>query len=162
MRIAGFLYRAKVDAAKEVKKGLKVMEEVVSRIERDFVERMFNKFRVVVADLKERIQPLQCTFMEWVTREELQDVIEKFVDQLTDVNDTAVGSSKYKCLLCGKPRTHVSGMMLGLEESDDEGDCGHDVTPGRKIVRLRPCVASSQAQQRTPKRADYTPPRDVV
>ena len=107
MSIVGYLDRAKAETAKEIQNGLKVVDTIASKIDmkidRDFVERMFNKFRVVVADLKEKIQQIQCTFMGWVTREELQEVLEKFVDQLADVNDTAVGSSKYKCLLCGKP-----------------------------------------------------------
>ena len=166
MSIVGYLDRAKAETAKEIQNGLKVVDTIASKIDmkidRDFVERMFNKFRVVVADLKDKIQQIQCTFMGWVTREELQEVLEKFVDQLADVNDTAVGSSKYKCLLCGKPRTHISGMIVGPGPDDFDLDDLESVTDAaKKIVRPRTGISSSKMTRRIARRTPPQP-RDVV
>lgn len=168
MSIVGYLDRAKAETAKEIQNGLKVVDTIASKIDtkidRDFVERMFNKFRVVVADLKEKIQQVQCTFMGWVTREELQEVLEKFVDQLADVNDTAVGSSKYKCLLCGKPRTHISGMIVGPGPSVDDfeiDDLDSVTDAAKKLVRPKTGISSAKMTKRIPRRTPPQP-RDVV
>jgi hypothetical protein len=160
--LAGFLERARAETMKEVQNRLKVLDVVCSKIdgkiERDFVERMFNKFRVVITELKTKIEDVQATFMGWVTREELEQVLERFAESLAEVKDTAGGASKYKCLLCGQPRTHISGMLLGtgLGEGDDESQTEPEVKSTRPKSR-----AQSPALPR-PKRAATPIARDVV
>ncbi|KAH0795843.1 hypothetical protein GPJ56_000210 [Histomonas meleagridis] len=122
----GFLDRIKIEVQKEIKNGLKTIDTVITKIDqkidRDFVERMFNKFRVVIGELNEKIEQIQTTFLGWVTRDELQEALQLFAEQMKEVKDTAVGSSKYRCLLCGKPRTHVSGMIINGNSDDDEDE----------------------------------------
>lgn len=162
--IAGFLDRAKIEAQKEVANGLKVVDKISAQIEtkidREFVDKMFNKFRVVISELKDKIDAIQCTFMGWVTREELEQVLDKLVEQLQEVKDTAGGSSKFRCLLCGKPRTHISGMLVtnSMSELDDE-DEETEFKPKKPTMRSKSRISSPKIPKRS-----HTPtvPRDVV
>ncbi|OHS93355.1 hypothetical protein TRFO_40349 [Tritrichomonas foetus] len=163
--IAGFLERSKLETQKEVEKALKVVDQVSAKIEqkidREFVERLFNKFRVVVSDLKDKIDQIQCTFLGWVTREELEEVLERFVEQLQEVKDTAGASSKYKCLLCGRPRTHISGMIVNdMLKSDLDEEMMDSEPPVQQKVTKR---SGSRIQTpKTPKRSQNPMPRDVI
>ncbi|KAK8900102.1 hypothetical protein M9Y10_002425 [Tritrichomonas musculus] len=170
--VAGFLDRAKAETQKEIQNGLKVVDQISTKIDqkidRDFVERMFNKFRIIIADLKEKIDQIQSTFLGWVTREELQQVLEKFVDQLHEVKDTCGGSSKYKCLLCGRPRTHVSGMIVGdalannYGDEDDEVLSNYGEDKALKIKRKASTRLPSPTTPKNPKRCKTPVPRDVI
>jgi hypothetical protein len=160
--VSGYLERFRVEVLREVQLKLKVVDTVISKIDtkidRDFVERMFNKFRVVVGEVKSKVDQVQCTLMSWVTREELKEVLEKFAEQLAEVKDTAGAKSRYRCLLCGKPRTHLSGMIVGagLEEIDAE----------KPKKSARPATATPRVT--TPLEATRVvgtarpPPRDVI
>lgn len=114
------------EVQKEIQNGLKVVEKVQTqidnKIDRDFVERMFNKFRVVMSKLKEQLDQINCTFMGWVTREELEEVLEQYFATVREIHDTAGASSKFKCILCGRPRTHIAGMIVDENPSEDKMD----------------------------------------
>jgi hypothetical protein len=91
----------------------KVMSVLDQKIDRDFVERMFNKFRVMLSDINEKVDNIQCSFLEWVTRDELETVLQRFAGIVADVRDSAAArTSNYDCLLCGRPRSHVAGMVI--------------------------------------------------
>ncbi|OHT09477.1 hypothetical protein TRFO_04560 [Tritrichomonas foetus] len=110
---------AKRDIQKEADSLKKTVDIVVTqvdgKIDREFVERMFNKFRVALNEMNEKIDNLQCSFLEWVTRDELELVLQNFTKVIADVKDTAAVKSKYNCLLCGRPRQHLAGMMIKKE-----------------------------------------------
>lgn len=162
--ISGFLDRIKSETLKEVQSSLKVVDQATAKIDqkidREFVERMFNKFRIIISDLKEKIDQIQGTFLSWVTREELQEVLERFVEQLQEVKDTAGASSKYKCLLCGRPRTHISGMIVNnlFEDGDEETNLSENDTTRQSKKRARSRIQSPL----TPKRGHTPVPRDVI
>jgi hypothetical protein len=63
-------------------------------------------------DVNEKLENIQCSFLEWVTRYALEIVLEKFLSVVEDVNDVAGTNKKYSCLLCGKPKVHLAGMSL--------------------------------------------------
>ena len=113
---------AKKDFKEEQANLQKTVDQFVSqidtKIDREFVERMFNKFRNALNEMNEKIDNLQCSFLEWVTRDELEMVLNNFVKVISDVKDTAASKSKYNCLLCGRPRQHLAGMMVtGLKSN---------------------------------------------
>ena len=83
------------------------------KIDREFVERMFDKFREMMNAFKEEIDNMQASFLNWVTRDELEIVLRQFNDMIHDTENTAVSTSKYHCLLCGRPRQRVAGMING-------------------------------------------------
>jgi hypothetical protein len=113
-----------------------VLSKMDEKINRDFVERMFNKFRVMIGDINEKLENVQCSFLEWVTRDELELVLQKFVGVVRNVNDAAATKGKFNCLLCGRPREHLAGVSLlqgpplPTSRSDDGG--ARSKKPGRK------------------------------
>jgi hypothetical protein len=111
-----------------------VLTKIDGKIDREFVERMFNKFRVMLGDLNEKIANIQCSFLEWVTRDELELVLQKFLGIVRDVNDAAGTKVKYNCLLCGKPRAHLAGMsFVDMVPPEDE-----EAPKGRAVKRYPP------------------------
>ena len=142
--ISGFLDRAKAESQKEVANGLKVLNPVIAKIDtkidRDYVDRMYNKFRVIIKELKDKIDQMQTTFLGWVTREEMMEVLQNFVSELHEVKDTAVGQSKYRCLLCGKPRSHIAGMIITNPSISEEEDFHENVS--EQISRPRTSIKS--------------------
>jgi hypothetical protein len=159
LSIGGFLERVRVEVMKEVQSKLKVVDSVSTKIDakidREFVERMFNKVRIVVGELKTKIDDIHCTFMGWITREELNEVLEKFAQQLAEVRDTAGAKSKYRCLLCGKPRTHVAGMFVAPPTDDSEDE------PDKPPEKQRP-VTRGSVQADKKRKAGPVRPRDVL
>lgn len=107
--------KARTEMKEQTKQVQKTVDQVISlidiKIDREFVERMFNKFRVMVNEINEKIDNLQCSFLEWVTRDELEMVLQKFAGVVADVKDAAATKTKYNCLLCGRPRQHLAGML---------------------------------------------------
>ena len=138
-----FLERAKTETQKEVQNSLKVVDQISTKIDqkidRDFVERMFNKFRIAMNELNEKMENLQCSFLEWVTRDELEMVLQNFVKVVSDVKDTAASKSKYNCLLCGRPRQHLAGMMVGGTKMGGPTSNSFDVNNQKNAI-TRPVV----------------------
>jgi hypothetical protein len=127
--------------AAELKKVVdNVMTMIESKIDRDFVERMFNKIRVMLTDMNEKIENVQCSFLEWVTRDELELVLQRFAGVVGEVQDAAAATAKYDCLLCGRKRTHVAGMMVSGEAPQ-----------ASQQSRPRPKTAISMPKPRRPK-----------
>jgi hypothetical protein len=110
---------AKADMSLQAAELKKIVDGVMTmidlKIDREFVERMFNKFRVMLAVMNEKIENIQCSFLEWVTRDELTLVLEKFAGIVGEVQDSAAATGKYGCLLCGRKRSHVAGMSMAGE-----------------------------------------------
>lgn len=164
--LKGFLSRVKGEVQKDVQDGLKSVNQVraliETKIDRDFVDRMFNKFRVLVLELKKRIDNIDTTNYEWVTRSELEEVLIKFAQSLSEVKDTSATQSKYKCLLCGTPRTHVAGMMPSPIDHSDEESVDLNLKPNCKpktTSSLRSKTRESRDGSQTVRRGV---PRDVV
>ena len=69
-----------------------------------FCWRMFNKFRFVINELKDKIEQIQNTFLGWLTRWVTRSISNVYWTNLflQELKDTAVGSSKYKCILFGQ------------------------------------------------------------
>jgi hypothetical protein len=107
---------AKEDMSLQAAELKKIVDSVTTMIElkidREFVERMFNKFRVMLAEMNEKIENIQCSFLEWVTRDELELVLQRFAGVVGEVQDAAAATAKYECLLCGRKRSHVAGMTI--------------------------------------------------
>jgi hypothetical protein len=83
------------------------------KTDRDSVKHMFNKFRVILTDLNEKIENQQCSFLERVTRDELELVLLKFTAGVGDVQDSALVHASYECFVCGRKRLQVARMLIG-------------------------------------------------
>jgi hypothetical protein len=132
---------AKQDLMMQALEIQKMVNEMITKVEgkidREFVERMFNKFRVILSDLNEKIENIQCSFLEWVTRDELELVLNRFIGVVKEVNDAAGTKVKYNCLLCGRPRGHLAGMSFTDILPQQPDDCGEPhARPQKRYVAL--------------------------
>ena len=162
--LSGFSDRVKKAVMETVEERLKIttkiQAEIETKIDRSFVERMFNKFRVLIAELKERVDSSLLNFKDWITRDELEEILGRFSTSLQDIKDTAGASSKYRCLLCGRPRTHISGMIVNSPRNEEE-----DQSERSEKSETRPKTASkvNLKQPKSIRRPlSHAMPRDVV
>ena len=61
-------------------------------MQQNFVDRIFNKLSSqlqlqLIIEMNEKIDNLQCSFLEWVTRDELELVLQNFAKVVADVKD---------------------------------------------------------------------------
>ena len=99
---------------KEVEEAKKASTSALSlidkKVDREFVEKVFDKLRIMMNAFNDQLENMQCSFLNWVTRDELEIVLKEFSNHL--FNDNSSGTtSKYTCLLCGKPKNHLAGMI---------------------------------------------------
>lgn len=139
---------------------------VDQKIDREFVERLFNKFRLMLNEMNEKINNMQCSFLDWITRDELEMVLQKFMTMINENNQgTAATNSKFNCLLCGRPRAHLSGMIEGSSTQSQPPlqTLNHSAT-AKSVVRSS--VKTAISQRRTSKKElenrGEKPPKDVV
>ncbi|EAX92212.1 hypothetical protein TVAG_132570 [Trichomonas vaginalis G3] len=168
--LTGFIDRVKKTVAEQIEEGIKPIHKVQAMIEtkidRDFVERIFNKFRVLIGELKDRVDNFQMNFQNWITREELEEVLNRFSTTLQEVKDTAGTSSKYKCLLCGRPRTHLAGMIVSSPRDEDDENSS---TGSEKEAETPKRASTAKSKSRLPKAPNsirrpvsHAMPRDIV
>lgn len=79
------------------------------KVDREFVETMFNKFRVMMGTFNDQIENMQASFLNWVTRDELEIVLQKFAQTILDEGPASAAVSKYSCLICGHAQ-HSAAM----------------------------------------------------
>jgi archaellum component FlaC len=81
------------------------------KIDRDYVERLFNKFRALIHALNDRVKELATLGDEYARREEL-DVIAKLMHRmLGDVRPAAAVKKGPNRLFCGRPKTALRGQI---------------------------------------------------
>ena len=142
-----------------------VITLVDNKIDREFVERVFNKFREMLSELNEKIDNLQCSFLDWVTRDELEMVLQRFMGMINEAGDSAATHSKFNCLLCGRPRAHLAGMITDLPPPPQT----QSTSPGKKSgVRTSVNTAANTAAntrgntRSRPRTETGDKPRDVI
>ena len=80
------------------------------------------KLKAVMSELSSGVSSLKQAMPERVTKEELQEVVEDLFRSLAPDNETSGGTSSYKCLLCGRPRTAISGMIKDRQVAQALGE----------------------------------------
>jgi hypothetical protein len=108
----------------------KMVSMMDQKIDKEFIERMFNKFSVMMTEVKEKIENQQRSFMEWVTRDEL--VVWKFAAVVGEVQDSALAHAQYEFLMCWRKKSQVARILIRGEQVQDGG---HTIrTEAAKIV----------------------------
>jgi hypothetical protein len=84
------------------------METVVGK---EYVQKFFSKMRAAMADLTENMAVMKDSIPERVTKTELQNVAEDLFRTLKSETEPVIGVTPVKCLLCGRPKTAITGMI---------------------------------------------------
>lgn len=94
------------------KQNVDVLSALDRKVDREFDERLFEKFRVYINQLKESVNNLSAQSEVYATREEVEEVKKiatgipmKVIDQCSVARKGPV------CLFCGRPKTSVAGSI---------------------------------------------------
>ena len=151
----------------QMRKGVNAaISTVDQKIDREFVERLFSKFRVMLNEMNEKVDNMQCSFLDWITRDELEMVLQKFLTMINESDQgTAATNSKFNCLLCGRPRAHLSGMIEGSSAQNlPPSQAPNQPTAAKSVVRssVRTATVPRRAMKRELESRGDKPPRDIV
>ena len=94
------------------KQNSEVLSALERKVDREFDERLFEKFRVYITQLRDSVNEVNGRVKDLVTHEELETVRKIAVSIPTKVVDTcSVGRRGPECLFCGRPKTSVAGSI---------------------------------------------------
>ena len=89
-----------------------VLSALERKVDREFDERLFEKFRHYITQLKDAIADVNNRVSDLVTHSELDAVRKIAISIPTKIVDTcAVGRRGPECLFCGRPKTGVVGSI---------------------------------------------------
>jgi hypothetical protein len=91
------------------KKLVELNAEQAEKIDRSLVERMFERFQGVIAEIKTRFDDLKDAVEQTATRDEINVMMEDLFHSLNLENETSIG--RVKCIACGRETTRVTGAM---------------------------------------------------
>lgn len=91
-------------------------------VEKDYVAKFFSKMRTTINDLNDSVVQMRQSMPERVTKDELQNVATDIYRSLTKEQETIGGTTSYRCLLCGRPKTSISGMITDYNVADSLGN----------------------------------------
>jgi hypothetical protein len=86
------------------------------KVDRDFVERLFNKFRAMMVAMNERVRELAALTEKFATQKDVKAVAQ-LVCQIPEFNETAASRVGPECLICGRTRGQVGGQP---QQEEDE------------------------------------------
>jgi hypothetical protein len=91
---------------------LEAMAAFDRKIDRDYVERLFDKFRLMIVALGDRIKELASSSAIYATRDDVEmlaAVLKRIADDVRPAS--ALKKSGPGCLFCGRPRTALTGQV---------------------------------------------------
>jgi hypothetical protein len=81
------------------------------KVDRDYVERLFNKFRALVHALNDRVKELATLGDDYARRDDLE-VLAKLIHRIpANIRPAAAIKKGSNCLFCGRARTALQGQI---------------------------------------------------
>jgi hypothetical protein len=81
------------------------------KIDRDYVERLFEKFRIMIVALGERVREVAEISDVYATKEDLE-ILAKVLKKLADGQRPASALKRGPgCLFCGRPKSSITGQI---------------------------------------------------
>lgn len=88
-----------------------LMSAVDRKVDRDMVERLFNKFRTIVMSLNDRVNEMSGLLGRCATQQEVEAVA-KVVTHIPAMSDKAAGVKiGPECLFCGRAKSSLAGQV---------------------------------------------------
>jgi hypothetical protein len=92
-----------------------LMSAIDRKVDRDLVERLFDKFRTMIMGMNDRIREMATLTERFATTRDVKAVAQ-LVQHIPELNETAASRVGPECLVCGRHRGQV-----GSTEDDDQG-----------------------------------------
>lgn len=87
--------------------------DILGKVDKSLVEKMFEKFQSVIGEMAGRIDDLKDAVEQTATREEINDMVEDILNSMSMDGQTAVGA--VKCMACGRDIPQVTGAQTEQE-----------------------------------------------
>ena len=87
--------------------------DLLGKVDKSLVEKMFEKFQSVIGEMAGRIDDLKDAVEQTATREEINDMVEDILASMSMDGQTAVGT--VKCMACGRDIPQVTGAQTEQE-----------------------------------------------
>jgi hypothetical protein len=84
-----------------------------SKSDRVLVEKMFERFQAVIAEMKTGIDDLKDGLEQTATRDEINGIVEEIFNQMNIESETSIG--RVKCIACGRDIHKVAGALTETE-----------------------------------------------
>jgi nitrogen fixation/metabolism regulation signal transduction histidine kinase len=84
--------------------------ECTARKDQEFLEKMYDTFQSMVAELRHRFEKLKHGLEETATREEISRIIEHLFSSMNIETETSV--ERVKCIVCGRETNKVAGAII--------------------------------------------------
>lgn len=98
-------------ACSDLKKAnVQTLSALDRKVDRQFVERLFDKFRSIINGLNENVTTLSESISGFASVKDVEELA-KIVKNQQNVTQCAAGKKTQVCLFCGRPRTSVTGQI---------------------------------------------------
>ncbi|OHS99419.1 hypothetical protein TRFO_34089 [Tritrichomonas foetus] len=87
------------------------MSALDRKIDRDYVERLFDKFRSMIHSLNDRVKELAGSNSDYATRQDIQNVIQAIKSMSKSERPGTVLKKGPTCLFCGRPKATIAGSI---------------------------------------------------
>lgn len=87
------------------------MSAVERKVDREYVERLFDKFRIIVHNLNDRFKELVSLNDEYATKEEVSLIVQVLKALPKESRPGTAVKKGPSCLFCGRPKTSVAGEI---------------------------------------------------
>lgn len=88
-----------------------VMSAIERKIDRDYVERLFDKFRSIIHGINDRVKELADLNNEFATRQDFLNLLQLVKNMPKEIRPGSVLKKGPACLFCGKPKTSLAGSI---------------------------------------------------
>ena len=110
---------------------LNQMEEKAEQfVDKEYIGKFYSKMRVVINETNAAVEQIKQTTPDKVNKEDLRKAMEDLYAALSRDESTSGGTTSYRCLLCGRPKAHISGMIMDRAVAESLGDPTQSVVAG--------------------------------
>jgi hypothetical protein len=114
-RIVNLISDIRIQLQLQIDQAMEKAVDVESRIDRyvdkDYVQRFYTKMKYLMSEVTNDVAVMRQAMPERVTKDQLQDVTLDLFRSLSRETETSGGVAPFRCLLCGRPKTSISGMI---------------------------------------------------
>jgi hypothetical protein len=108
--------------------------DLLGKVDKSLVEKMFEKFQSVIGEIAGRVDELKDAVEQTATREEINDMVEDILNSLNQEGETAIG--RVKCLTCGREIPQVAGAVTEYEAERFLGNAPNSIAFKPRIANV--------------------------
>ena len=75
------------------------------------LQNVFDQFRMAMGEMNQRVGSLRKALVNKAESQELQELQKALMREVIATGETAAGAETVRCLMCGRPRDHVTGAI---------------------------------------------------